>query len=315
VCACCYLLLQGILFASDEVESQYDYYYCYLGHIVDGVFHCGLESKRTVYISPLRPPFLYNNLCTSTILTSYIPVYLFVYAIQLLVSVLLVVVLTSIEYTSLPAWLRKGLHGVFWPGHEWISDSTKPRDLLKATEIISFDILNHLAVFVTFGISSPYLALILIFSVCLKLYIWRLIIGRFVYARSCESSETVCDIGGCQQSGDVGLASLSSACLPVMDMLEGCMRPIVLSSAVFFACVCWDLAGDEVDWRGSIWAPVTVLMVPVVLWCVLEAARYFKTKRSHAREMVVGGNATVGNPMQASSSLNPEIEMRTSGVF
>jgi hypothetical protein len=48
-------------------------------------------------------------------------------------------------------------------------------------------------------------------------------------------------------------------------MLEGCMRPIVLSSAVFFAFVCWDLAGDEVDWRGSIWAPVTVLMVPVVL--------------------------------------------------
>jgi hypothetical protein len=228
---------------------------------------------------------LYNNLCTSTILTSYIPVYVFVYAIQLLVSVLLVVVLTSVEYTSLPRWLQKGLHGVFWPGHEWISDRIVPRDLLKATEIISFDILNHLAVFVTFGISSPYLAVILIFSVCLKLYIWRMIIGRFAYTRSCPNSESICNIGGYKESGDDGLASLSLACLPIMDMLEDCMRPIVLSSAVFFACICWDMAGDKVDWRASFWAPASVMMVPVLLWCVVFAHK-------HSNKMAAGSDGS-----------------------
>jgi len=258
---------------------------------------------------------LYNNLCTSTILTSYIPVYVFVYTIQLLVSILVVVVLTSVEYTSLPAWLQKGLHGVFWPGHEWVSDLLVPRDLLKATEIISFDILSHLAVFVTFGISCPYLAVILIFSVCLKLYMWRMIIGRFVYSRTSPNSEAVSSMGGFKESGDDGLSLLSLACLPILDMLEDCMRPIVLSSAVFFSFICWDMAGDEVNWRVAIWAPASVLLVPVVLWGIILAHEKREKKANgdglvissgdegQLQQGVVATSSSV-NPLQASRAVH-----------
>jgi hypothetical protein len=260
--------LQGVFVAPDEVESQYDYQICFLNLFIDGEFSCLQESTRTVFVTPLRPPFLYNNLCTSTILTSYIPVYVFVYAIQLFVVVLQVAVLTSLEYSSFPKLLQKGLHGVFWPNHEWVLSRIVPRDILKVTEIISFDILNHLAVFVTFGISSPYLALILIVSVCLKLYMWRVMIGRFAYIRStpvCKSSELNrhWEVDGV--NGDGGLSTLNMACLPILDILEDSLWPIVVSSSMFFACICWDMAGDKVDWVGSIWAPAIVLMVPFLL--------------------------------------------------
>ena len=249
--------------------------------------------------------------------------YVFAYALQLLVSLLLVVVLTFVDYSRVPAWLQKGLHGVFWPGHEWVSSRVVPRDVLKATEIISFDILGHLAVFVTFGISSPYLALILIFSVCLKLYMWRVIIGRFVYIRSSPSRDLACSMGGQQESGDVGLSMLNLACLPILDMLERGMWAILLSSAVFFGFICWDMAGDKVDWKGSIWAPLTVLSIPLLLWCCVVLFRYHRvdassdnkgqqsdtgaTLRQGVTWSSAAGAAAV-NPMQRASNIEMRVE-------
>jgi hypothetical protein len=299
----------------DEVTSQYKYAYCYLFNFEDGALVCAQEAIRTVYVSPLRPPFLYNNLCTSTILTSYIPVYVFEYAIQLLVSILLVTILTSIEYSSFPIWLQKGLHGVFWPNQQWIKDFIVPRDLLKATEIISFDILNHLAVFVTFGISSPFLAVILIFSVCLKLHLWRMIIGRFVYSRL-SVRENICNIDrdNKESSRDDGIATLSIACLPIMEMLEHCIRPIVLSSAVFFAFICWDVAGDEVGWRASVWAPLTVLTIPLLLWCFVLAYHHGNktliTNCADLAENKITYKVDQQNPLQI--RIEEDFEMKTS---
>ena len=248
--------------------------------------------------------------------------YVFVYAIQLLVSMILLAMVTLVEYASLPRWLQKGMHGVFWPNHEW-AVCTKPRDILKAPEIISFDILNHLAVFVTFGISSPYLALILIFSVCLKLYMWRVMIGRFVFVRSSSSSNVSGKggLGGCEEgkSDDDSLTTLSVACLPVLDTLEDCMRPIVLSSAVFFAFVCWDMAGDEANWFDSIWAPVIVLMIPLLLWSYIGLVDWMQHHRKNVEDVLLGDGEVVisqdvDNPMLEStdSSLQvSNIEMRS----
>lgn len=274
-------------------------------------------STRIVYVSPLRPPFLYNNLCTSTILTKYIPVYVFVYAIQLLVSVLQVIVLTSVDYGRIPRLLHRGLHGVFWPGHVWNANSIVPRDILKATEIISFDILNHLAVFTTFGLSSPYLAFILILSVWLKLRVWRVMISRFVYTRLSQSREVLShyELGGRGEgvrginNDDDGLFILNLACLPIVEMLENCMRPIVLSSAVFFAFICWDMAGDEIGWREAFWAPVVILIFPVLLWGGLWYRRQYvgKTSDLEGDKLDFGGHfSSAVNPIQN----KPDIEMK-----
>jgi hypothetical protein len=294
------------LVPADEVESQYQYSYCEFTNFDGNTTVCLSEGFRTELIKPFQPPFLYNNLCTSTILTKYIPVYVFVYSIQLFVSILMVVLLTSVVYTSLPRLLRKGLHGVFWPNHEWVSSGIVPRDILKAPEIISFDILSHLAIFLTFGISCPYLVLILIFSVCLKLYMWRVVIGRFVFVRSSLGSNSG-GVGGSSDCGDGisnddGLTTLSVACLPILDMLEDCIWPIVLSSAVFFAFVCWDMAGDVVGWRKSFWAPVTVLLFPLFL---LGCLRLRASGESELSELT--SSSLSSNPMQ---NYSDDVELR-----
>lgn len=68
-------------------------------------------------MAPLIPPFSYNNLCSSVVLTSYIPVFLFVYSIQIIVPIVYVCFFTSITYASVPNAFQKVIQGVFWPAH------------------------------------------------------------------------------------------------------------------------------------------------------------------------------------------------------
>jgi hypothetical protein len=133
-------------------------------------------------------------------------------------------------------------------------------------------------------------------------------------------------MGGQQESGDVGLSMLSMACLPILDMLEGCMRPIVLSSALFFAFVCWDIAADVNGWQGALWAPLTVLSIPLLLWCCVVLFRYHRVDASRnnkgqqsdsgatLRQGVTwssAAGAAAVNPMQRATN----IEMRASVNF
>ena len=246
--------------APDEVESQYQYTFCEFTRYDGNTTVCALESLRTVYVSPLRPPFLYNNQCTSTIIRSYVPVFLYVYSIQLIATVAMVGVLTSVDYLSVPSFVRQRLYGIYWPSHDWVPDRTLPRDMIKAGTIINFDILSHLAVFVTFGISSPYLAFVLTFVVCVKLHIWQIVVGRFVHYQQ----KRVNDGEFAAQSKRI-LSLVNWACIPVLKTISGNMKPIVLSSGLFYGFVCWDMVGDEVGWRMSAWVPTSVISISILL--------------------------------------------------
>jgi hypothetical protein len=134
------------------------------------------------------------------------------------------------------------------------------------------------------------------------------VIGRFVFVRSSLGSDS--DSGGVGGSGDCGdsisnddgLTTLSVACLPVLDTLEDCIWPIVLSSAVFFAFVCWDMAGDVVGWRKSFWAPVTVLLFPLLL---LGCLRLRASGESELSELT--SSSLSSNPMQ---NYSDDVELR-----
>jgi hypothetical protein len=295
--------------------STYEYEYCaYLVNLADGTTSCRDYALAEVEVAPLVPPFSYNNLCSSVLLTSFIPVFILVCALQLLLPLVQVCLFASSKYTHFPKPLRKVLFGIFWPEY-WRKDNSssvvsgavdekepselaEPLLLLKASRIISTDILNPLLVLCTFGICSPFLALIMLVSVSLKHYMWVLFLGRFVHTRitatmasfgatnrNTEVDTSSMSVQHRQVGEDHALVALSAACVPILDIVTRCVWPVIWSSSLFFAFLCWDVLSDEVGWRKALWAPVGVLCLPVCLWVCLGVVspHYGNTSRGRGR--------------------------------
>lgn len=302
--------MQGFLVDPEEVTSSYAYTYCSRRIVESNT--CLVYATTEIEVAPLVPPFSYNNLCSSVVLTSYIPVFLFVYSFQILVPIVYICLFTTTPYSSVPKVFQKVIQGVFWPAHwrrkdvetgtsEGNDRCAEPVKLLKPERIISSDVLNHLLVFFTFGICSPFLSLAVVLAASLKQYMWAMLLGRFLDLRADSTSTSVsastsdsvvavtapapapavtgehareegsvASLGG-GGGDDDATAALGVACVPILTtVVTHCVWPIVWTSSLFFSFLCWDILGDAVSWRRSLWAPVLVWSVPL---CLLLSSR------------------------------------------
>ena len=269
----------------DEVTSSYQYITCFEVAInPDGTSECVDYGIIEGEVVPIVPPFSYNNMCSSVILTNFIPVYIFVCSIQFFCTAAIIFVVISTKYSQFPNKIRTLLPGICWPEY-WqrgvneslkverkttVEEDATPEHLLKCARLVSSDVLYPLLMFSTFGLCSPLLAVIMTVSVCFKLYMWILFVGRFVHTRR----SSMCGTTGCGSSPtsvgedqDQALEMLSTACscVPAMDTIAHNVWLITATSAFFFAVLCWDILGDEVGWERAFWAPLVVLSVPLCL--------------------------------------------------
>ena len=270
-----------------------------------------------VDVAPLVPPFSYNNLCSSSLLASFIPVFILVSAIQILFSIFQVVMFTSIKYVDIPQNFRRMMFGIFWPEY-WSSNTHSEENhelLLKTDRIVTNDILNPLLVLCTFGICSPFLSLVILVTVSLKCRLWIMLLGRFLYARLVPSISNN-STGG----EDAAVVMLSEACIPVVNVVARCLWPIIWSSSLFFAILCWDVLGDEIGWRKAIWAPLFVISLPVVLWIIVFFYNYsFHSARSTSPSISSTASfseddsrITSSNPLHKTKSIRLSTIARTS---
>lgn len=271
----------------DEVTSSYSYQTCVeLVVQPDGSTDCFDYTVIKRNVAPLIPPFSYNNMCSSVFLTNFIPVYIFVYSIQFFTSIAFIYLFLLTKYSHFPKNIQPLLPGIFWPEFWKMNDAcdsvtikeevgvdvrAAPEKLLRCNRIVSSDVLYPLLIFVSFGLCSPLLAVILTLSVCVKLYMWILFVGRFVSSRKALLRITT-DTDGEEGVGlDSVLLVLNAACSGVsaLDAIAQNIWLIVFTSAVFFAFLCWDILGDEVGWENAVWAPLVVLCVPFFLYLCL----------------------------------------------
>ena len=279
-----------------EVTSTYAYTYCDRQIVASNT--CLLYATTDIEVAPLIPPYSYNNLCSSVLLTSYIPVFLLVYSIQILVPIVYICLFTTTMYTSVPKLLRKVIQGVFWPDY-WLKNETvtdmsagggptqaqegraEPVKLLKAERIISSDILSHLLLFFTFGMCSPFLSLAIVLAASLKQRMWIMLLGRFLALRadlnpphgnddSTSVGDTRNDAGA---DTDAATSALGAACVPVLDKVTHCVWPIIWTSTGFFSLLGWDILGDTLPWRQSVLAPVLIWSITVCLLLASKARR------------------------------------------
>ena len=137
----------------------------------------------------ITPPFFYSYQCGSTLLTAYIPVYMYSISLQVLSIVIsLVLILSLSSHTHHPQWqwFFDAFPGISWPEripkfHHRLEENLHPRlqRLIKPHQIIS-RAMNNFILLLSFGLCSPVLCLYIAFCISLQLCSWLLLIHRFV---------------------------------------------------------------------------------------------------------------------------------------
>lgn len=224
---------------------------------------------------PLTPPFTYNNQCGSVLLTSYIPVLLLGYSLQLLLPVFVLVLQIYLPIMAIPSFIRHASHGIIWPDH-WLQDEISNHNidildsnqevLLKIRTIYCNDVLNNWLIMLTFGLCSPVLALAVVFCILLKMLVWVMLVGRFLrYTMLYDSSTSSIVDTSKGNAVSVVLKALGDVHIPLFNVLASSFWRLAWYSAVFVGLLGWDLAADDVGWIQSLWVPVTPLGMVLIL--------------------------------------------------
>jgi hypothetical protein len=246
-------------------------------------FYDDQYSMVDVELQPFVPPFTYSYQCASVLLTSYIPVLIFVAAFQMLLPFGFVWFQIMVQYSTIPSVLRFAFYGVIWPDY-WLSSYPKTNEdickeatdilILDTNDIVYADILNQLIVLLSFGLCSPMLAAAVSLAFGFKMLMWRMLLGRFVHyrmrlanmAREKQDDGHTINIEYDTKINDLAIDALADATVDFVSVFEMCLWPLLMSSAVFFAIICWDIAGDEVGSEASMWVPVLVGAIPLCFW-------------------------------------------------
>ena len=195
---------------------------------------CSVYSLVEGYSASLVPPFAYNNQCSSVVLTSYVPVFILGFSIQLLLPFVAILLLTYVPFGSIPAFVRQGVHGVVAPEY-WLQlgDSARnneailqsnPSVMLKICTIYCNDVFNNWLLLLTFGLCSPVLAVAITCAVVLKMSLWVLLIGRFSRCMLHCSSECKVESAADEDKEDYvhfALRALAAVHIPLGQILAG----------------------------------------------------------------------------------------------
>jgi hypothetical protein len=296
-------VIQGLIVQATPVTTPYSFVACrdFLVSSGDSSAVCSAWGIVSTESAQVIPPFLYRNQCSSVLLGAYIPVLIIGFSIQLLLTLFLPFIVLQIgKLCNLTKIIirYKLVTGILWPDF-WLQqrDSTTtvvagnkekdkeedlnrrnkmalesdPTILLSPETIFCFDILNNLVILFTFGLCSPVLALAVGCVTVLRMNMWVLLLGKFVCKLHPGDEMT--------QSADrkgmvhFGLVALMKVNFCLKEVLQNSYWHIAGVSTLFVSLLCWDMAGDELSWLESIWLPVTMALVLVVLRVVAWALR------------------------------------------
>lgn len=173
----------------DDISSSYTYQECLIRFVdFDGHTKCLKYSPAVMDPLKVSPPFSYSYQCGSTLLVSYIPVYMYSVSLQFVSTMVKLGIISTISSDLFPAvWLMKWLSPVAWPWHLFhklkviseSSNSFKSPPLIKPHQII-LTVINNLILLLSFGLCSPVLGCYIALSTCVTLSCWLMFVGRFL---------------------------------------------------------------------------------------------------------------------------------------
>ena len=294
---------QGVFFKNHEISAVYTIDVCTSYAAFFNQKFCTEEIFKEVEIAPLTPPFSYNYQCSSAILTAYIPVYLYIYALQILLPFAYVGLLTFFKYDNFPTFMRALLHAIMWPkyfiskshgqsredhcesgdiGVNPLHDETleevpnnscgtetdTERENLSCVVADPFLLLDTRDI-ITTDVLNHFIVL-LSFGFCSPML--TLAIATSVYLKLTMWIVLIGRFASYfEHESRIGVVTdkifkiLSETCLSLSQTYHITLWPLVGSSTVFYAVFTWDLCSDSDGWQASIWAPISILCFPGLL--------------------------------------------------
>lgn len=119
-----------------------------------------------------------------TLLTSYLPIYMYSMTLQILSLVLkfLTIIYFGGHQEGVPSWLLRFISPICFPSSS-LSNATSlanhSRKFIDPTSII-FSVMYNVTIFFTFGLCSPILGCYIIVYVTLQCSFWLIMVGRFI---------------------------------------------------------------------------------------------------------------------------------------
>ena len=310
---------QGLLVDPAPFNSAYSYVACSATVELGARFFCVEYAEVSVDVIPVTPPLTYNYMCTSVLLAAYIPVYLYVYGLQIILQ-LLVPVLRR-QWVSMPASIRRMEHGMLWPDN-WSPDSHSSWQLLKSHTVVS-SFLGHIALLLTFGLFFPPLALSIVVTCALYSMQIRWMLGGFIRHRMKSIRPLYGHDDGGEGSGVGGekclglfhlRADLAVICLEKnashwIEAVERCLWFVAATVSLFYAVLCWDLAGDDTGWKYSAWVPISVFCFLCVMMVYMRGCLRLSIVRQHVRKVLRHGVSWCSKEPRAEKSTQDGLEI------
>ena len=151
-----------------DISSSYTYQECADWLIFAGVSKrvCASYEAITMEVLKVTPPFTYSYQCGSTILTSYIPVYMYGVSIQIMIDLFRVIIIFQTKYENIPKIIQQSLQ-------------LDPNNI-NPSKIIS-NLMNSMILLLSFGLSSPVLSVSICLGVIINISCWLMIIGKSIF--------------------------------------------------------------------------------------------------------------------------------------
>lgn len=225
------------------------------------------------------PPFIYSYQCTSSILTNYASVYVFMFLMVAFVKpVMLYLLIKGHAMTSTGSLVHKlidsTIYNLLRPANV---SALKSKNLLFHKERFVLRTVGKIAVFVTFGVVFPPLAVVLCAAFNSESYLNLLIIGRFLVEIEDENIR--------KQFHE----RLSGECAKCIDLLlVPLVRLVVPFAALFYGFFVFDIYGDEVGFKRAVWTLVLLMVTPVFLWACYALNGLIR--RTNQRKMTIMGS-------------------------
>ena len=190
------------------------------------------------------------------------------FCLQLLLPLVLICTISDKLFAATPKFFRVQLNGILWPEF-WYNnadnDLIEPQNLMKMPNILYRDILNPVAVIMTFGLCSPPLACMAAAVGAMKCCLWIWAMNRFdkvMHEKCAERSHK-----------RILLSALLKLEFPLQTVMRKTFSLILGCSAFLIIFLYWDTKG-EFGWE----APLEVGVLTLLFWCLSHIEKKTRAK-------------------------------------
>lgn len=264
---------------------QYDICRAYSLDVSTNTRYC-TELSTASFSTSFVPPFMYYYQCSSTLVTSYVPILMLEHAILVVVPIVVALIL-SYEWAakSAPLLVVRILPSIVWPPQyrPKLADSDSFSGAILRPDRMIAAFMSHFVVLITYGLADPFLAVAICCAMCTLTVLAQILIGRYLlYFRSklaLEGRNGAITTTGCAESVSETsklepLKILNLACIGILDGLPSCLWTILFIASVYMSCILADMASDDVSWTVGIFVGLPAFLGPLVAYGTLKYALY-----------------------------------------